>query len=167
MMALQDDTLQGLAAEIVRLRDQLTAAEQERLDLEILLDTTTEHSTEIEAELEAINDQLEEANTRLRLYFEQVERVTQAAGAVESGAYVVESLNEVALRQDGLGQLARVFQRMVAQVYAREQQLKRQVEELRIEIDQSKQQKQVEEITETDYFRDLSKKVNTLRNRRA
>jgi hypothetical protein len=37
-----------------------------------------------------------------------------------------------------LGQLARVFQRMAREVAIREQRLKRQVEELRIEIDETR-----------------------------
>ncbi|MEO0825610.1 MAG: HAMP domain-containing protein, partial [Cyanobacteria bacterium J06642_9] len=59
--------------------------------------------------------------------------------------------------------LASVFQTMAEQVYAREQKLKRQVAELRIEIDQAKKTRQVAEITETDYFRELRRKAKELR----
>jgi hypothetical protein len=76
-------------------------------------------------------------------------------------------LANVAARADELGKLARVFQNMARQVYAREQSLRRQVEELRIEIDEVKKARQVAEITETDYFRDLSAKAQRLRQRGA
>lgn len=110
------------------------------------------------------------ANKRLRdielEYLEQVNHVIQAAGAVESGVFESDQLNPVAARDDALGQLARVFQKMAREVYAREQILRQQVQELRIEIDEVKKARQVAEITETDYFRDLSVKAQKLRDRR-
>jgi DNA repair ATPase RecN len=99
-------------------------------------------------------------------YMQQFARVTSAAVAVEAGIYEPESLDEVARRTDELGQLARVFQRMVRQVYSREQTLKRQVAELRIEIDEVKKANQVAEITETDYFQQLQQKARRLRSAR-
>jgi two-component system cell cycle response regulator len=98
-------------------------------------------------------------------YIEQVGHVTRAAAAVEEGAFELESLDSVAQRDDSLGQLARVFQKMARQVYAREQSLRRQVQELRVEIDEVKKARQVAEITETDYFRDLCAKAQRLRQR--
>jgi nitrate/nitrite-specific signal transduction histidine kinase len=98
------------------------------------------------------------------VYMQQFTQVTQAAGAVEAGMFEPESLDNVALRTDELGQLARVFQRMAREVYARELRLRRQVQDLRIEIDQIKQQRRVDEITDTDYFRELQQKATTLRN---
>jgi CRP-like cAMP-binding protein len=99
-------------------------------------------------------------------YMQQFSRVTAAAVAVEKGIYVPESLDEVARRSDELGQLARVFQGMVRQVYMRELNLKRQVNELRIEIDEAKKAGQVAEITETEYFQELQKKAHRLRQER-
>lgn len=96
-------------------------------------------------------------------YMQQFAKVTSAAVAVEAGIYEPESIDEVAQRGDELGQLARVFQRMVREVYAREQRLKRKVAELKIEIDEARQAKQVAEITETDYFQQLRKKASQLR----
>ena len=96
-------------------------------------------------------------------YIQQFTKVTSAAAAVEAGMYAPEDLNDVAARTDALGQLARVFQRMVRQVYTREQTLKRQVEELKIEIDKSRQTRQVNEITNTDYFQQLQRRAKELR----
>jgi CRP/FNR family cyclic AMP-dependent transcriptional regulator len=96
-------------------------------------------------------------------YIQQFNRVIAAATAVEAGVYEPELLDEVANRTDALGQLARVFQKMAREVYVREVQLKRQVDELRIEIDLAKQARQVREITETEYFQQLRERARTLR----
>jgi two-component system cell cycle response regulator len=96
-------------------------------------------------------------------YLEQVGRVVDAAAAVEAGAFEVESLDNVAGRADALGQLARVFQRMAREVIERERRLKDQLQQLRIEIDEARAARQVAEITETDYFRDLQRKASSLR----
>jgi GAF domain-containing protein len=96
-------------------------------------------------------------------YVEQVHRVTAAASALESGTFAADSLDQVGKRSDALGQLARVFQGMAREVAAREQRLQREVQQLRIEIDETRAARQVEEITESDYFQRLQKKVDELR----
>jgi CRP-like cAMP-binding protein len=96
-------------------------------------------------------------------YMAQFARVTAAAAAVEAGAYDPSSLDEVASRTDALGQLARVFQHMAAEVYAREQQLQQRVQALQIELSEAKQQRQVAEITETTHFQGLLAKASSLR----
>ena len=110
------------------------------------------------------------ANKRLRdielEYLEQVNHVIEAAAAVEEGTFECDSLNPVAGREDALGKLARVFQSMARQVYAREQSLRQQVQDLRVEIDEVRKARQVAEITETEYFRDLCAKAQRLRQRR-
>ncbi|MBN2547784.1 MAG: HAMP domain-containing protein [Anaerolineales bacterium] len=95
-----------------------------------------------------------------------IKQITAAAEAVELEQYDDHPLTNTASRRDELGQLARTFQRMAEQVQAREERLKEQVQELRIEIDESKKQRQVEEITETEYFRQLQQKVAWLKSRR-
>jgi two-component system cell cycle response regulator len=99
-------------------------------------------------------------------YLQQVARVTEAAAAVEAGEFTLDSLDSVAARPDALGQLGRVFQNMARQVHVREQSLKQQVQELRIQIDEAKKAREVAEITETEYFRDLCAKAQRLRQRR-
>ena len=51
------------------------------------------------------------------------------------------------------------------QVREREQKLKNQIQQLRIEIDQVKRQKQVEQIVGTDYFQSLREKARSMRER--
>lgn len=50
--------------------------------------------------------------------------------------------------------------------YMREAQLRRKIEELRIKIDETRKQQQVEEITETEYFRQLQQRARELRERK-
>ena len=54
-------------------------------------------------------------------YLRNVDRVTAAAAAVETGEFDPGTIERVAQRQDELGQLARVFRRMAREVRAREQ----------------------------------------------
>jgi two-component system cell cycle response regulator len=96
-------------------------------------------------------------------YLEQVSRVTGAAAALEAGEADLGSLAEVAQRTDALGVLARRFESMAREVHAREERLREQVRELRIEIDQAHQARQVAEITESDFFRDLRVRAGDLR----
>ena len=86
-----------------------------------------------------------------------------AAAAVEAEEFEPESLDGVASRHDALGHLARVFQRMAREVFERERRLKAQVQQLRIEIDETKAARQVAEITDTEYFRELQAKASRLR----
>jgi CheY-like chemotaxis protein len=96
-------------------------------------------------------------------YLEHVRTVTGAAQALEAGSFEPVSLAEVAARTDALGVLARRFASMAAEVKAREERLRAEVLELRIEIDHARQAKKVSEITETDFFRDLRARATTLR----
>ncbi len=99
------------------------------------------------------------------LYIQQVNLITDAAVNVERGIYNPEQLDVVTQRSDELGQLARVFQKMISEVHLREQQLRHEVQQLRIEIDVSKRQQQVEDITESDFFRGLQAKARKLRGK--
>ena len=51
------------------------------------------------------------------------------------------------------------------EAYVREQSLKQEIQQLRIEIDEVKRQKQVTEIIETDFFQDLQDKAQRIRRR--
>ncbi len=99
-------------------------------------------------------------------YLQQFSKVTDAAVALEEGRYQPEILNEVVQRTDPLGQLARTFRHMAQEVYNREQALKKQVQELKIEIDQVKLAHQISQITETDNFSDIKAQARDLREKR-
>jgi hypothetical protein len=51
----------------------------------------------------------------------------------------------------------------VQAVQQREEQLRQEVTQLRIQIDEAKRKKQVAEITETDYFQKLARQAQSLR----
>lgn len=97
-------------------------------------------------------------------YIRQVALIAAAAQDLESGDYAPDAIREVAQRTDTLGHLARVFQKMALEVIAREQSLQRQVHALRIEVDQVRQARQVDEIVGSDYFQDLRQRAAALRN---
>ncbi|NJN09414.1 MAG: DUF3365 domain-containing protein [Richelia sp. RM2_1_2] len=75
-----------------------------------------------------------------------------------------DRLNQIAKRTDEIGQLGRVFQKMVQEVCVREQQLTEQLQQMQVEIDAAKVTDQVAEITETDYFQKLQKTAAQIRN---
>jgi DNA-binding response OmpR family regulator len=98
-------------------------------------------------------------------YLQQVGKLTAAASAVEAATFDMADLGEVTARPDSLGNLARVFQRMAGEVRAREQRLRQQVESLRVEVDQTRKAREVREITDTEFFRDLQSRAKALRAR--
>jgi GAF domain-containing protein len=51
------------------------------------------------------------------------------------------------------------------EAYIREQSLRQQIQQLRIEIDEAKRQQQVDEIVETDFFQELQLKAHQIRRR--
>jgi len=66
-------------------------------------------------------------------YLQQVEALTVAARAIEINQFDPSTLVNVEKREDALGNLARVFQRMANEVHAREQRLQQQLEKLRLD----------------------------------
>lgn len=54
---------------------------------------------------------------------------------------------------------------VVLEAYLREQQLKQQIQDLKIVIDEGRKQNQVAEITESEYFQSLREKVQELRSK--
>lgn len=95
-----------------------------------------------------------------------IRRLTDVAARVGGGDYAVDfsPLRQQRFR-DEIGVLSEVFEAMTAKVRGREQALQRTVMELRIEIDESKRSQQVQEIVDTDFFRDLQAKATQLRQR--
>ena len=56
-----------------------------------------------------------------------------------------------------------LIEQVIKDLNKRENKLKSEIKELRIEIDQLKRQKQVAEITETDFFQDIQQKAALMR----
>lgn len=92
-----------------------------------------------------------------------------ASKAVEAEQFSSINLTDVEKREDELGGLARVFSKMIQQVEHREKNLKQEVHELQVQvklyikIDEERRERQVREITETEYFEVLKEKAGELR----
>jgi methyl-accepting chemotaxis protein len=102
-----------------------------------------------------------------RVLTRPIVNLTQSVERIGEGDYS-QSLSYLSGERrfrDEITTLAEVFEIMVDKVRQREEILKRQVAELRIEIDQTKRQKRVKEIVDTDFFQDLRVKAQSLRRR--
>jgi len=152
----------SLTARVAQLQTQIRDLQSERSDLEIMVETITEHSTDLENRIYAQNQQMQ-------AYLCEVKRVTAAAAAVENNCFETASLNAIAARDDELGQLARVFQRMFEQVKSRERKLEQQVQELThaIENANTKKQQRVNEILQDPSFQRIQDKVLALKKKRS
>ena len=64
-----------------------------------------------------------------------------------------------------MGMLYTLVERAMMEVQKRESRLKRQIRELRIEIDELKRREQVDEIAESDFFQELQRKAAQMRQR--
>lgn len=76
--------------------------------------------------------------------------------------------NEIIPFDENLQQMMESFSSLAVaalESYIREQSLRQEIKQLRIEIDESKRQQQVSEIVDTDFFQDLRAKARTLRER--
>lgn len=95
-------------------------------------------------------------------------RLTVAAREIEKGEWDKANVDQLAQSRgrDEVAGLARVFASMAKQIQAREQQLRQQVRELQIEIDEAKRERQVAEITDTEFFQDLATKARKMREQR-
>ncbi len=94
-------------------------------------------------------------------------KLTVAANALGEGDYSqnFSGLKSAGRFSDEIVKLADVFAVMADKVRLREQSLKRQVEALKIEIDETKRKKQVSEIADTDFFRELKSKARDMRSK--
>lgn len=95
-------------------------------------------------------------------------KLADAARVMEKGEIGEEQIANLSQSkgEDEVASLSRVFASMATKVKARENRLKRQVEELRIGIDEAKKAKEVANITESDYFQRLQEHAKTMRDRR-
>jgi hypothetical protein len=96
-------------------------------------------------------------------------RLTQAATQIEAGELTDAQTTELQATagSDELARLSRVFGRMAHEVIQREVGFRQEITQLRIEIDVVKRQRQVDSITETDFFRDLQQRARQMRQRSA
>lgn len=97
-------------------------------------------------------------------YIREVSRIAATAQQIEGGVYEFQQLADVCRRDDELGHLARTFVHMAEEIHRREQKLQREVQSLRIEIDQARQARNVSEIVDSEYFQHLQQEAQKLRD---
>jgi GAF domain-containing protein len=140
-----------------------TEIEEHNRTLEERVAARTAELAQTTAELERELAERRRLRERELEYLVQVNRVVQAAAAVEADTFDPRSLDETASRDDELGQLARTFGRMAETMIEREHRLKQEVADLRIEIDSGHQAQKVAEIVGSEYFRELRSQARDLR----
>lgn len=94
--------------------------------------------------------------------------LTRAAEQIGEGNYEtgLQYLDKLGLSEkypDEIETMQGVFKGMIDKIYARETTLRQQVHDLKIEIDQARRQKQVEEIVDSEFFQDLRIKAQKMR----
>lgn len=94
-----------------------------------------------------------------------VDNITAAAVGLADGTFEPTTLDAAAARSDEVGELARAFQRMGTEVVEREARLREQVQQLTVQIDRSRVDSEVEQITESEYFQRLKAQADELRRR--
>jgi len=100
-------------------------------------------------------------------------RLSQPVGVLTAAAVRIEAnepvddgeLARIGRSGDDVGRLARVFAKMAEQVAVRERKLREQVKALKVEIDHERRQRAVDEVTDTDFFRDLQGRAAEMRRR--
>lgn len=102
-----------------------------------------------------------------RLVLARVARLHAGVAEIGAGGDLSQRLSLPG--SDELSNLAQAINRMLQDLQnalAREKQLRYEVHQLRIEIDQVKKERQVSEITDSDFFQDLQQKAHKLRQER-
>ena len=95
-----------------------------------------------------------------------LKKLTVATRRVADGEYDLDVRGIVQTHfPDEMATLAESFAEMAAKVAQRERSLTREVQRLKVEIDHARREEAVKEITESDFFSDLTAKAAELRRR--
>lgn len=102
-----------------------------------------------------------------RAFTQPISDLTQIAERIGEGQYD-QDLSGIGSQRfpDEIRILANVFEIMLSKVRTREESLKQEVTQLRIVLDERKRNEQVNQIVESDFFRDLREKARVMRERR-
>lgn len=86
-----------------------------------------------------------------------------AARSLAAYKFDPDLLKKAARSRDDIGELARVFLALAQEIKRREQDLQDRVSQLQIEIDEGKKERQVAEVTNSDYFKQLQHKAKKIK----
>jgi CRP-like cAMP-binding protein len=110
---------------------------------------------------------------RLRHNTSYIERITELSRRVAEGDYSFISNTQSAgmqeekgNEQDKVGQLMEEFTAMVKGIREREEDLRNQVQKLRLKIDEGQRKQEFDEITGTDFYANLKEQAQILRAQR-
>ena len=112
-------------------------------------------------------------SARLRHNTNYIEKITQMSRRVAKGDYSfigetqpLKPRGEKVSEEDKLEQLQAEFYAMVKDIRKREDELKKQVQKLTLQIDEAKRKREFEEITGTDFYAMLKEQAKNLRAKR-
>jgi len=112
-------------------------------------------------------------SARLRHNTSYIEKITEMSRRVAQGDYSfigetqpVKKGREKAGLEDKIEQLQAEFFAMVKEVREREEELKKQVQKLSLQIDEKKRKLEFEEITSSDFYANLKEQAKNLRDQR-
>ena len=111
-------------------------------------------------------------SSRLRFSTTYVQKAIEWSQKISAGDYSFIENSQMMKRAEGTdedkaGQLLSAFFQMVHNVKDREDQLKKQVEKLTLQIDEARRKQEFEEITSSDFYADLKEQAKKLRAQRA
>jgi nitrogen fixation/metabolism regulation signal transduction histidine kinase len=95
-------------------------------------------------------------------------KLTHAAKIMQQGELDLQTLDPLLKSRvdDEVTELSRVFKQMAQAVQLRERRLREEVEYLRIQIDETKKQKEVESIVQSEVFRNIQERAAVMRAER-
>jgi CRP-like cAMP-binding protein len=110
-------------------------------------------------------------SSRLRFSGAYVQKVIEWSQRIAEGDYsFIDQQADLTVQtdkdEDKAGQLLSAFFQMVKGVKAREDNLKRQVEKLTLEIDEARRKQEFEELTGTDFYANLKSQAAKIRQQR-
>ncbi len=107
-------------------------------------------------------------NERIRYTTDFLGEVSVWVQRVAGGSYQTDEIigQSNQLKDATLANLAAEFAQMASKVQKREEELKKQVAELRIEVDQAKRDQEVKQITSSDSFQSIREKARLMRQQK-
>lgn len=99
-MQTEESSKEELLSQIKKLNLEIEELQEEKSDLEIMLESIAEHSSEV-------NNQLHDKNQEMVVYIQNVQRIAAAIPAIENNSFQANTIAELTSREDELGQMAR------------------------------------------------------------
>ncbi len=99
-------------------------------------------------------------------FMKPVMQLAEAANLLKRGRWDEKNSIGIPRSNDEMTNLIQLFNNMAKEVHQREARMSREIEHLKLTIDKKKEDKIVEEITETEFFKKLEEKSSKMRKER-